>query len=50
MESIASWVELNEVSHLVCDYSPLRISKEWKEQLVSALKRRSINCSVTEVS
>jgi deoxyribodipyrimidine photo-lyase len=48
-ETIHQFAKKHKVSHIVTDFSPLRISREWKDKLIKNLSTDYKDCVVHEV-
>jgi deoxyribodipyrimidine photo-lyase len=48
-QTVTDFIKLHKVSHLVCDFSPLRVPKKWKDNLIVKFKAEKINCQIIEV-
>jgi len=46
VDTVSKFIQDYGVSHLVCDFSPLKISRAWKDQLVEKLKSLNSDCSI----
>eukprot|EP01006_Ploeotia_vitrea_P048374 TRINITY_DN67228_c7_g3_i1.p1 TRINITY_DN67228_c7_g3~~TRINITY_DN67228_c7_g3_i1.p1 ORF type:complete len:552 (-),score=55.29 TRINITY_DN67228_c7_g3_i1:665-2281(-) len=49
VQVLPEFIKDNEVTHLVCDVSPLRIARSWKQELVAELKKSKAPICVEQV-